>query len=81
LAYTNDIPLIDSVYEELRRLSMNDVLLNEELEREKEKLYKLANEARRKGIPLTQDEDFMAQNQKVDVLVAKVQYSKSVGGY
>ena len=59
---------------------MNDVLLNEELEREKEKLYKLANEAWKKGIPLTQDEDFMAQNHKVDVLVAKVQYSKSVGG-
>lgn len=52
---------------------MKDIPLNEELEKEKEKLNKLANEALRKGIPLTQDKEFMAQNQKVDVLVAKIQ--------
>lgn len=52
---------------------MKDILLNEELENEKEKLNKLANEALRKGIPLTKDKEFMKQNQKVDVLVAKIQ--------
>lgn len=52
---------------------MKDIPLNEELEKEKGELNKLANEALRKGIPLTQDKEFMAQNQKVDVLVAKIQ--------
>jgi hypothetical protein len=52
---------------------MKNIPLNEKLEKEKEKLNKLANEALRKGIPLTQDEKFMAQNRKVDVLVAKIQ--------
>ena len=52
---------------------MKNIALNEKLEKEKEKLNKLANEALRKGIPLTQDEKFMAQNRKVDVLVAKIQ--------
>ncbi len=52
---------------------MKNISLNEKLEKEKEKLTKLANEAMRKGIPLTQDKEFMAQNQKVDVLVAKIQ--------
>lgn len=52
---------------------MKNIPLNEKLEKEKEKLNKLANEAWRKGIPLTQDEEFMAQNQKVDGLVAEIQ--------
>lgn len=52
---------------------MKNVPLNEKLEKEKEKLNKLANEALSKGIPLTHDKEFMAQNQKVDVLVAKIQ--------
>lgn len=52
---------------------MRNISLNEKLEKEKEKLNKLANEAWRKGIALTQDEEFMAQNQKVDVLVAEIQ--------
>ena len=52
---------------------MKNIALNEKLEKEKEKLNKLANEALRKGVPLTQDEKFMAQNRKVDVLVAKIQ--------
>ena len=52
---------------------MKNIPLNGKLEKEKEKLNKLANEALRKGIPLTQDEKFMAQNRKVDVLVAKIQ--------
>ncbi|ADY55571.1 hypothetical protein Sgly_1257 [Syntrophobotulus glycolicus DSM 8271] len=57
---------------------MEDNPLNEELEREKEKLNKFAEEAQRKGIPLTQDEDFMAQNHKVDILVAEIQKRKTV---
>jgi len=52
---------------------MKNIPLNEKLKKEKEKLNKLANEALRKGVPLTQDEKFMAQNRKVDVLVAKIQ--------
>ncbi len=45
------------------------VSLNEKLENEKQKLHRLANEALKKGIPLTQDEKFMAQNHKVDELI------------
>ena len=52
---------------------MKNIPLIEKLEKEKEELAKLADEAMRKGIPLTQDKEFMAQNQKVDVLVAKIQ--------
>ena len=52
---------------------MKNIPLNEKLKKEKEKLNKLANEALRKGVPLTQDEKFMAQNRKVDALVAKIQ--------
>lgn len=52
---------------------MKNIPLNEKLKKEKEILNKLANEALRKGVPLTQDEKFMAQNRKVDVLVAKIQ--------
>jgi hypothetical protein len=52
---------------------MKNIPLIEKLEKEKEKLAKLSNEAMRKGIPLTQDKEFMAQNQKVDVLVVKIQ--------
>lgn len=49
------------------------VPLNEKLEKEKEKLNKLGSEVLKRGIPLTQDDEFMAQNLKVDVLVAKIQ--------
>lgn len=52
---------------------MADYKLNELLEKEKDKLNKLANKALKKGISLTQDEQFMAQNDKVDVLVVKIQ--------
>jgi hypothetical protein len=52
---------------------MKNIPLIEKLEKEKEKLTKLANEAMRKGIPLTQDKEFMAQNLRVDVLVVKIQ--------
>lgn len=45
---------------------------HEELEKEKEKLNKLADEALKNGIPLTQDEAFMEQNRKVDALVVKI---------
>jgi len=46
---------------------------NEKLEIEKEKLGRLADEALKNGIPLIQDEAFMAQNRKVDELVVKIQ--------
>jgi hypothetical protein len=45
---------------------------HEELEKEREKLNRLAEEALKNGIPLTQDEAFMEQNLKVDALVVKV---------
>ena len=46
--------------------------LDEKLKIEKEKLNSLADEAWEKGIPLNQDEAFMAQNRKVDELVVKI---------
>ena len=46
---------------------------NEKLEIEKEKLGRLADEDLKNGIPLIQDEAFMAQNRKVDELVVKIQ--------
>jgi hypothetical protein len=49
---------------------------HEELEKEKEKLNRLADEAMKNGIPLTQDEAFMEQNRKVDSLVVKIQKEK-----
>lgn len=51
---------------------MKKLDLNEKLRIEKEKLNRLAEEALKNGIPLTQDEEFMAQNRKVDALVVKV---------
>lgn len=55
---------------------MKQEALNEKLEKEKEKLNKLADEALKNGIPLMQDEAFMAQNRKVDELVARIQIGK-----
>ncbi len=49
---------------------------NKELEKEKEKLNRLADKALESGIPLTQDEAFMAQNRKVDELIVKIQIEK-----
>lgn len=46
--------------------------LHEKLEKERRKLNKLGEEALKNGIPLTQDEAFMAQNRKVDALVVKI---------
>jgi len=51
---------------------MKKASLNEKLEKEKEKLNRLADEALKNGIPLTQDEAFMAQNRKIDELVVKI---------
>jgi len=51
---------------------MKKAALNDKLEKEQEKLRKLAEEALKNGIPLTQDEAFMAQNRKVDALVVKI---------
>ncbi|MDJ0306753.1 hypothetical protein [Dehalobacter sp.] len=50
--------------------------LNDKLEKEKEKLHKLGEEAMKKGIPLRGDEAFMKQNFKVDELVYKIQKEK-----
>jgi len=52
---------------------MRKMPLNERLKREREKLYRLVEEASRKGTPFIQDEAVMAQNCKVDALVAKLQ--------
>jgi hypothetical protein len=51
---------------------MKKVSLNKKLEKERRKLNKLGEEALKNGIPLTQDEAFMAQNRKVDALIVKV---------
>ena len=51
---------------------MKKASLNEKLEKEKGKLNRLADEALKNGIPLNQDEAFMAQNRKVDELVVKI---------
>lgn len=55
---------------------MKQMNYNKELEKEREKLNRLANEAMEKGIPLNQDKAFMEQNRKVDELVVKVQREK-----
>ncbi|HPT70488.1 MAG TPA: hypothetical protein PKW50_10090 [Syntrophomonas sp.] len=52
---------------------MKRASINEKLEKEKEKLNKLADQALKNDIPFTQDEAFMAQNRKVDALVVKIQ--------
>lgn len=46
--------------------------LFDEFEKGKEKLNRLADEALKNGIPLTQDENFMKQNCKVDALVVRI---------
>ena len=51
---------------------MKKLNLDEKLKIEKEKLNRLADEAWGKGIPLNQDEAFMAQNRKVDELVVRI---------
>jgi hypothetical protein len=51
---------------------MKKASLNEKLEKEREKLNRLADEALKNGIPLTQDEAFMEQNRKVDALVIRI---------
>jgi len=51
---------------------MKKASLNDKLEKEQEKLRKLGEEVLKNGIPLTQDEAFMAQNRKVDALVVKI---------
>lgn len=52
---------------------MKKLSFDEKLKIEKEKLYRLADEALKKDIPLIQDEAFMKQNRKVDELVVKAQ--------
>ncbi|WP_418790369.1 hypothetical protein [Phosphitispora sp. TUW77] len=52
---------------------MKQETLNEKLEKEKGKLNRLADEALKNGIPLTQDKAFMTQNRKIDELVARIQ--------
>jgi polyhydroxyalkanoate synthesis regulator phasin len=48
----------------------------ENLEQEREKLNKLADEAMKKGIPFDQDEALMEQNRIVDDLVVRIQREK-----
>ncbi|MFT9494536.1 MULTISPECIES: hypothetical protein [Thermotaleaceae] len=55
---------------------MKNLSFNKKLEIEREKLDKLAVEALKKGIPLNQDEAFIAQNHKVDELVVRIQRDK-----
>ncbi|KUO73191.1 MAG: hypothetical protein APF77_13090 [Clostridia bacterium BRH_c25] len=55
---------------------MKKSCFDKKLEKEKEKLYRLADKALENGIPLTQDKAFMAQNRKVDELVVKIQREK-----
>jgi len=55
---------------------LKQVNYSKELEKEKERLNMLIDEAFKNGIPITQDEAVIAQNRKVDVLVAKVQREK-----
>ncbi|MDO7788157.1 hypothetical protein [Desulforamulus aquiferis] len=52
--------------------------LNEMLEIEKEKLNRLADEALKNGIPLTQDDAFMEQNRKIDALIFNIQMEKEM---
>lgn len=52
---------------------MNQASLNEKLDKEKEKLYRLVDEALKNGIPLAQDEAVIAQSRKIDVLIVKLQ--------
>ncbi|MHB8276818.1 MAG: hypothetical protein ACYDIA_04075 [Candidatus Humimicrobiaceae bacterium] len=55
---------------------MKQVNYQEQLEKEKEKLGRLVNEALKNGVPIVQDEAIMAQNRKVDALVVKIQREK-----
>ena len=55
----------------MKRMNYED-----QLEKEKEKLSRLVNEALKNGVPIVQDEVIMAQNRKVDVLVVKIQKKK-----
>lgn len=52
---------------------MEKISLGEKLKRETEKLYSLAEEAIKNGIPIIQDEAVMTQNRKVDDLVVRLQ--------
>lgn len=52
---------------------MGKISLDERLKREKEKLYRLVEEAINNGIPIIQDEAVMTQNRKVDALVVRLQ--------
>ena len=55
---------------------MEHLSYNKELEKEKEKLIRLVNEALKNGTPIIQDKAVMEQNRKVDELVVKVQREK-----
>ncbi len=55
---------------------MKKVSYNEKLEKEKETLNRLVDEALENGTPIIQDEAVIAQNRKVDALVVKIQKEK-----
>lgn len=52
---------------------MKHSILSEQLAIEKEKLDRLAGEALRNDVPLSQDQAVMVQNRKVDELVIRLQ--------
>ncbi len=79
MTYTNGISLklgFFNVNKAKGGFSLKQENYNKELEKEKEKLNRLADKALESGIPLTQDEAFMAQNRKVDELIVKIQMEK-----
>lgn len=55
---------------------MKENNLNEKLEREREKLSRLAEKALKNNVPFSQDEAVIAQSRKIDALVVKVQKVK-----
>ncbi len=55
---------------------MKRVDYHKELEKEKEKLNRLAEQALNNGTPLTGDKVLMEQNRKVDALIVKIQKEK-----
>lgn len=55
---------------------MKQVSCNDKLQKEKEKLGRLVDEALEKDTPIAQDMKVMEQNRKVDALVTKLQREK-----
>lgn len=56
---------------------MKQVSYNDKLQKEKEKLGQLVDEAKENGIPLAQDKAVMAQSRKVDALIGRILKEKA----